>query len=260
MSELSSEPGGAARPRVWWQRPAVLSLLAVLLLLAAALALPVWRMFSANGPAPAPQAPNLPWQVQPLPDGGSRVFELELGRFNLGQTSARFAGELTLGVIALSGQPPALEAFLDSFQAGFVSGKLVLAFEADASWLAQARERAPRQEVTEGGRGRRYTLSREDEMQAHSSRLVALAFLPAARLDEAVVVQRFGAPAEKLTGPAGETQLFYPALGVAVVLPPADGPTSKAKTVIQYTAPAEFERRLAAPLRAAVRAASAVAR
>ena len=56
---------------------------------------------------------------------------------------------------------------------------------------------------------------------------------------------RFGAPAERIAGDQRLEHWLYPALGLAVVL------DAEGREVLQYTAPSDFSRRLAAPLRAA---------
>ena len=221
-NELSSSRPLHGAKKAWWQRPSVLSLATVLLLLAAALGWSFWRGQTA-APAAAGAQGVLPWQVGANADGTSQVLGLTLGTSTLADVQARFPDDLNVGLIAPNGQAASLEAFVDSFRAGFVTGKLVLAFEADAGWLQRARERSPRNEVGEGGRSRRYRLADDDGDQARAARVVALALLPSARLDEAVVTQRFGTPAERHIGGAGEVQLLYPALGVAVALPPAEG-------------------------------------
>jgi hypothetical protein len=247
MNPLSpSGPNPAPSPR-WWQRASVLSLFTVVFLVGGAMAWSLWRGMTAPGPAAASAV--LPWQIEPTGDGGSRVFDLTLGKSTLADVQLRFPDDLTVGLIAPNGQPASLEALVESFRAGFVTGKLVLAFDAEPGWLQRARERAPRNEVGEGGRSRRYLLAEDDGPQALASTLKALAFMPSARLDEATVAQRFGPPGERLVGPDGEVQLLYPKLGVAVVLPPASSNASR--TVIQYTAPRDFEQRLRAPLLAA---------
>lgn len=250
MNELSSSNPPPTLPARWWQRPSVLSLAAVLLLLGAAMGWSLWRGLG-DPPAGVDAAGPLPWQVAPAADGASRVFGLTLGASTLADVQARFPEDLTVGLIAPNGQPASLEALVDSFHAGFVTGKLVLAFDAEAGWLQRARERSPRSEVGEGGRSRRYRLAQDDGPQARAARLVALAFMPSARLDEATLTQRFGAADQRITGPSGELQLLYPRLGVAIMLPPAEGEGAGGKTVIQYAAPRDFEVRLRAPLLAA---------
>lgn len=260
MSEFSPQPASstAARPkRAGWARPWVISLGVVLGILGLALAWPL--LWPAPAPAAGPAGPGgLPWQVQVDGQGGSTVFGLALGSGRLGEVEARFGDNLRVGLIQPMGQPEAvLEGFVETLQAGFVTGRLVLAFEAEPAWRAAALARAPRNEVGEGGRSRRHGLATDDLPQARQAPLVGLTFLPAARLDEATLVQRFGEPAERLTGPAGERQLLYPAQGVAVAVPPTGEAGDKTRVLIQYVAPRDFERRLRAPLRAALAASAA---
>ena len=56
---------------------------------------------------------------------------------------------------------------------------------------------------------------------------------------------RFGTPAERLAEGERLQHWLYPPQGLAVLL------DAKGREVLQYVAPAEFEARLAAPLRAA---------
>jgi hypothetical protein len=240
--------------RPWWQRPSVISLGVVVAVLSGAVA---WSLLSMKPAGLGATDTGLPWQVRADGTGEAEVFGLAPGRSTLADVLRRFPEDLNVGLIVPNGQTgqvgqaPALEAYVESFRAGFITGKLVLAFDTDPAWAQQAREHAPRNMVGEGGRSRRYTLATDDAEQARRSVLVAMAFLPSAKLDEATVVQRFGDHPERHTGPAGETQLLYPVTGVAIALPPAEGEGAGTKTVIQYAAPRDFEVRLRAPLLAA---------
>lgn len=254
-SPRTATAGPAARRTPWWRRAPVLALAATLALLALA---GLWSAWEIRGGAPRAdaQARGMPWQVTPLADGGSEVFGLQLGRSTLAQVGQRFERDLRVALVTAVGgggevAAPALEAYVESFQAGGIQGRLVLAFDADPAWASAALGRSPRDEVAGSGGARQHALAEDDRLQAQSLVVSALAFLPAARLDEDVVQARFGAPAERVTGPQGERQLLYPALGLAVVLPPADGELARSRTVLQYVAPRDFERRLRAPLRAA---------
>ena len=253
-----ADTGSRAAPGPWWRRPWALSLWTVLLLLGAAMAWPLWLAWqgpgSGVGTGPGPDAralapDDLPWQVRPA-GGGSQVFGLRLGAGTLADAQARFGDRLRVGLMQPQGEAvPALEGYVESLQAGFVTGRLVLAFERPAAWRQAALARSTRSEVGEGGRSRWHGLAPDDLPEARQAALVGLSFLPSAQLDEATLVQRFGPPAERLLGPAGEVQLLYPALGVAIALPPADA--ARARAVIQYVAPSAFEDRLRGPLRAA---------
>jgi hypothetical protein len=239
----------------WWRRPHSLALAIAVGLLVAAFGWMVWRGAPQGGPATGPQ--RLPWQVRVQADGGSEVFGLTIGRTTAAEVTRRFSQDLRLALVASAQQPTALEAYVESFQAGFITGKLVLAFDADPRWLAGALERSPRHELAGDGTARRHALAGDDLAQAQGLRLAALAFLPAARLDEATIVARFGAPAERVAGRDGEVHLLYPALGLAATVPPPQGELARARAVLQYVAPRDFERRLRAPLAAASAAAAA---
>jgi hypothetical protein len=208
-------------------------------------------MILGAGQARKAEVLGLPWQVQTDAAGGSQVFGVSPGRSSLAEVQMRFADRLQIGLVSQTGQEPSLEAYVDTFEAGFITGKLVLSFDADPVELRQAQAHSPKWEAGGDGRSRRYKLAAEDLERLRSARLMGLAFVPSARLDEATVIQRFGVPAERLQGASGELQLLYPAQGVAIALPPAQGEQSKARPVLQYTAPAQFEDRLRAPLRAA---------
>ncbi|TDM09126.1 MAG: hypothetical protein C4K60_07300 [Ideonella sp. MAG2] len=258
MSELSSATDASRSP--WWLRPFWLACALVAFVLVGALIFPVWRSAPpstvAVSAASAPQ--GLPWQIK-ADSESSEVFGLLVGQSGVAEAQARFGDNLHLALIQTIGAPasdaPALEGFVERLEAGFVTGRLVLAFEAGDELRRTAAQRSPKHEVGAGGRVRQLSLAADDadlrntESLASQARLVGLSFSPSARLDEAALVARFGEPAERVLGPQGEVQLLYPATGVAIAVP---GDTSAARrVVIQYVAPGEFEARLRSPLAAA---------
>ena len=80
-------------------------------------------------------------------------------------------------------------------------------------------------------------------MQARQATLAALTFLPAARFDEAVALERFGPAPERIGSADGQVHLLYPERGLVVSL----DPQGRGKPVLQYVAPRDFAR-LRAPL------------
>jgi len=258
----AAEAAAEARPAgVSPLRLVVAAAIAVLLL---AVGWPLWqgarqlpqaRPGGAEAALPvAADGPGLPWQIALLDDGGSRVFGIDLGRTPQAEAAERLRTELAWAVIAAPGEAGALEGFADNFQAGFVSGRLVLATEVDPARIARWRERLGRGEVYEGG-SRRQPIAADATVaaEAASEPVVALSFVPAVNLAEATLVQRFGAPAERLPGADGEWQLLYPARGLAIALP------AQGRPLLQYVAPRDFERRLRAPLLASAASAAAAA-
>ena len=233
------------------KHPILLALAAGLLVLLVAFAAPLWHM-GRGGAAPATAAEHdLPWQVQARPDGTLQVFGLVLGRDTLEQARARIGDGLQVALVARLGEVGALEALADPFSAGFVSGRLVLAFDVPPQTLRRWREHAPRSAPMDDGL-RRFELQAGDRDEARRSALAGLSFVPAVRLTEADVRQRFGAPEAVVALAAGVQVLLYPALGLAATVGPAS------RGVLEYVAPRDFETRLRAPLAAPARASGPV--
>ena len=231
------------------RKPWVLALVAGLIVLLVAMALPLWRMATVGGGGSAtePVSTGLPWQVNLLQGadaGRTEVFGLVPGLDTLANAEALLQDRLQVALVARLGEVGVLEALVDPYVAGFVAGRLVLAFDADASQLARWRDQAVGSQPMDGG-VRRFTLRAADHDEARRVRLVGLSFIPGVRLSEADVRQRFGEPAELLAQAGGGQALLYPDRGLVVTV--AEGQ----RGVLQYVAPADFVPRLRAPLVAA---------
>lgn len=217
-------------------------LFAVLGLVALIVALP-WLSPRTAEHAPPPTH-GMPWQIELPAPGQSRVFGLRLGGADAASLAdARLAFPAAtpqLAVLAPQGGPLALEAYFDNVAIGPLTGKLVLGIAATAAEIEAIRDRADRTDHLGSGL-RKFIPTAADRDRAERMPLAGIAFIPAASLDEAIIVQRFGPPAERIR--QGETleHFLYPALGLDVVL------DSKGKEVLQYVAPADFDR-LRAPL------------
>lgn len=234
----------------------VLGLVAgVLLLVVAALALP-WLWPASPKAADAQADQKLPWQIQPLADGGIQVFGLRLGGnapTRLEEAAALWPQEVMKVALLRSGTDSlALEAYLESVRMGGLQGKLVLTAHADPAALAGWAQRSPRSDPLPSG-ARQASLTADDLAQARRSALSGLVFLPAARLDEATVQQRFGTPTQRLVTADGAVHLLFADRGLAITLATA----GRERPVLQYVAPADFQHRLHAPLLAAASAPAA---
>ena len=200
----------------------------------------VWHMVGGPQPgaptAPAPDA-GLPWQVQPQPDGTARVMGLHLGVDTLARARARAGESWQLAIVARAGELGALEALSEPFSAGFVTGRLVMAFDVPADALARWRQASPGSAAMEGG-VRRLELSAEHQAEAAGVALSGLSLVPVARLSRDDVRQRFGEPAGERTLADGATWLAYPALGLTATV--AEG----RRGVLQYVAPRDAARLL----------------
>jgi hypothetical protein len=178
---------------------------------------------------------GLPWQVVAHPDGTSRVMGLHLGSDTLAQARARTGDLLQVALVAPLGEVGTLEALAEPFDAGFISGRLVLSFHVPADTLRRWREGATGSSPMDGG-VRRFALRSVDVAEAERAPLAGLSFVPVPRLTAADVRQRFGPPDSERTLDNGATLMSYTALGVAATV--AQGQ----RAVIQYVAPRDAAR------------------
>ncbi len=177
---------------------------------------------------------GLPWQIEVLPDGSSKVFGVILGRTTLGEAAAQLGDDMELAVMLAKGETGSLEMYYGRYRAGLLSAKLVLAAELDADIIDTMRVNAVKTEVLETG-SRKYVLSSEDYSRAFTAVVQAIACIPAVNLDHDIIMKRFGEAAEVVQRD-GVTHYLYPEKGLDVIL------SEDGKEILQYVAPREFKR------------------
>ncbi|WP_126445120.1 hypothetical protein [Sulfuricystis multivorans] len=215
-----------------------------LALIAALLAIPL-LFISGNEKAPAVDDALLPWNIERLPGGATRVFGLTLGESTLDDAYRRFGEEARVALIAAQGESGSVEAFYEHFNAGFITGKMILTLETSQAQRAALLARAVKAEITENA-ARRITLAAVDLEDLRHARIAGITFIPSADLDAESVRQRFAMPAETIRLDERITHWLYPDKGLDVRL------DAKGKEVLQYVAPMDFTR-LRDPLLAAGR-------
>lgn len=198
-----------------------------------------WQQLHPASAAPSvTTASGLPWQIEVLPDGSSRVFGLRPGQDRLGRIGETHPGNpLKLALVKDEQGRLTLEGYLETLQAGFVQGKLVVAGAADPGTMQRWAEHTTGREPQPSGAWR-LSLDAQDEAEALQSVMTGLVFLPAARFDEATALERFGTPPERRVTPDGTVHLLYPAKGLVIAL----DPQGREKPVLQYVAPSDFSR------------------
>lgn len=214
--------------------------IAIILLALAVLVGPVVWQFAHFDPKAVPTN-GLPWQIEVLPGGETKVFDLTPGRSTLAEARARFGAEMQLAIVAEPNEAGNVEGYYEQATAGFVAGKLIVTADLPKDVIEGMRERAPKTEYMQSTT-RKATLADADKAAALAAPIRAMAFVPSAQLDEAVILERFGQPAERIRVNDHVEHLLYPAKGLDVVL------DTKGKELLQYVAPARFDA-LRAPLK-----------
>jgi hypothetical protein len=207
--------------------------IAFLLLVAAVIVLSA-LLRSGGEPGTLP-AEGLPWQIETLPNGGSKVFGLTLAQSSLGEARARFGTDMEIAVIAAPNEPGSLEAYSSNVTAGVVTGKIILLADADGKTVARLRQRAIKTEYMDGAT-KKFILHPDDLALAWRTPITGITFIPSVSLDEQTALARFGVPNERIHIDDRIEHFLYPEKGLDLML------DSKGKEVLQYVAPRQFAR------------------
>ncbi len=211
----------------------------VALSLVAATSLVLVLLQAHKKPAAAPQADpplaNLPWQIETLAEGGSKVFGLVLAQSTLGEARQRFGNDMQLAVIASPGEPGALEAYYTHFTAGVLDGKLILVGLLDPAGVEQMRKRALKIELMNSST-RKYLLHPDDLNLAYHTPIGSITFMPDAHFSVDTAVKRFGEPEVRIRSSEHVEHFLYPQKGLDLLL------DAQGKEVLQYIAPRQFAR------------------
>jgi len=201
--------------------------------------------FVSNDNAPKKPITGLPWQIEKLPDGSTRVFGIELGKSTLGDAVNSLGGDAEIAIMLDKDDNNSLEMYFGSYRAGLLSGKLVLLGDIDRDTLIAMRDRAASREIMKST-ARKFVVNDSDRPMAYQARVKHIAFIPTVNLDEDIILKRFGEAAETVQSGADVRHYLYPELGLDIAL------SEKGKEVLQYVSPVDFDR-FTAPLHAATK-------
>ncbi len=187
---------------------------------------------------------RLPWQIHQDTDGRTQVFGLTLGQTTLAQVREVFEepGEVSLFKTADEPSRFAAEAYFERIYLQRLRANFVISLDADQTLLEGMYDRGLRISQLGGGGGKKIKLHPADADALANRPIRAISYLPKAKLDEALIEQRFGAPSSRLGEPkTGIVHWLYPERGVDL------GRDRQGHVVIQYVNPADFGE-LMAPL------------
>jgi hypothetical protein len=178
---------------------------------------------------------GLPWQIELLPDGTSKVFGITLGQSTLGEAHEQLGDDMELAIIVVAADDSGLEMYYSHYTAGVFSGKLILAADVVPDTLEQLLGRAIRAEYMESG-ARKFHLNPDDLPVAYQAAVKGITFIPGIALDEQTALKHFGTPAETIRRGDQVVHLLYPGKGLDIIID-KDG-----KDVLQYVAPRGFAK------------------
>jgi hypothetical protein len=179
----------------------------------------------------APQ--DLPWHVEVLDDGSSRVLGIHLGEAALSDLIARFGSPDGLALF-VGERSASLEAYFATVRLGRLEGRVVARLALADEEVEGLTQRAVGAEPAAGG-SRRLQMGPADKAATGPRRVVAMSFLPKYRgLDAAFFRERLGEPPAWQSADPSEVRWYYPRLGLSLLL------TAGAGTVLEYQPPRDF--------------------
>ena len=192
---------------------------------------------------PREKAVNLPWQVETMADGSTRVFGLVLGKSTLHDAQQIFQEEAELSMFASDDGKRVVEGFFNQLTLSGLRARMVVAMDYSAQELEAIFNRGARISTMGSGK-RKVTLSGEDKIAAMHVPIASITYLPKTNLDGTLVEKRFGKPGDIVKESKTDVEHWlYPDLGLDIAL------SDEQRDVLQYTLPSKFEN-LVAPLKA----------
>jgi len=184
---------------------------------------------------------GLPWQIELLPDGTSKVFGVTIGQSTLGEAHEQLGDDMELAIIVVAADDIGLEMFYSRYTAGVFPGKLILAADIMPDALEQLLDRAVKADFLESG-ARKFRLNPDDLPLAYQAVVKSITFIPGINLDQQAALKHFGTPAETIRRSEQVDHLLYPGKGLDLII------NKGGKDILQYVAPHAFSE-LRDPLR-----------
>jgi len=190
----------------------------------------------AGNPMPAQ---FLPWQIEKLNNGNTRVFGLELGRSSLADVEKLFREKAEVSLFVSKSGHYELEAYFDKVILGGFSAQYVLTIALTQEQLADLYKRGSRLSHLSDGR-QKVSLAAQDTPLVYQAQISSLVYLTRTWLDGETLLKRFGEPWRKIRESNRDAvHWLYPEKGLDVAI------DDSGRAVFQYIAPKRFDLLLA---------------
>jgi hypothetical protein len=201
-------------------------------LLALALAI-----FLPGGRAPD-RDPKLPWDIRLDALGGSEVFGLRLGSSTLDEARTIFGDRGKVSLFTGSDEKLALEAYFERIFLSGLRADFILVLEADQETLKAIHDRGSRISRTTTTT-HKVELGSEDLESTPGLPIRLINYIPAANLDEELLLKRFGEPEERISeAESPVVHWTYPESGLSI------GVNPQGRELFQYIRPDRFDELL----------------
>lgn len=178
---------------------------------------------------------KLPWQIELLDGGNTRVFGIELGNTTLGEVEVLIREPAEVSLFDRGEGKRVVEAYFDNVDFSGLRARMVMVMDLSQEELEAMFGRGVRI-ATMGSGTRKVTLSDDDMSKVRGTPVGAITYIPRVNLDAAIIEKRFGVPVQRIQEKEGEIEHWlYPEKGLDIALDP------EGKEVLQYVSPDRFE-------------------
>ncbi len=176
----------------------------------------------------------LPWRIELLAEGRSRVFDVVLDKTPLMDVIARWGHQPQLAIFQEPSGRRSLEAYFGRLRMGALEAHIITVLAADPATLERMANAAVSEQAVPSG-ARKLELREADRQQAFKLAVREINFIPLAAMQAATLKQHFGPPATTL--PAGEQRVYwlYPEKGLVILRD-----TASNKVALHFIAPRAF--------------------
>jgi len=179
---------------------------------------------------------TLPWNIaHPTPDT-TRIFGITLGKTTLDQAAEVFKdqAEVEISLFKPTDGKLGVEAFVEEVNYNGLKAKIVMNIAVPTEELQGMYQRGLR--INNTPSGKRITLTYDDLTRVRSVPIASLTYLPNVRLEEDVIIKRFGEPAQRVREKRSDViHWLYPQHGLDIAL------GGKEKPLLQYLSPKDFD-------------------
>ena len=169
---------------------------------------------------------GLPWQIT-LANGNSSVFGLTLGSSTLKDAMTQLGGDNEFALLAKANQLGSLDLYYSHFRTGPIQGKLIISAAISEAGILAIKSNPGKQAYLENGT-KKYSLSTEQREKALKLPIKSITLAPAANIDEAIILDRFGSPTQIIKINDQVSHYVYESLGLAVRI------DTKGKDMLHY--------------------------
>lgn len=178
---------------------------------------------------------DFPWHIEHPAAGTVRVFGLTLGQTNTNEAEQRFQEEAKSSLFKSPSGKLVVEMFFEQVTLAGLKSKIVINIAVPDMELQGMYERGLRMSGTSSGK--KITLAPDDVDRVRTLPISSLTYMPSVRLEEGIVIKRFGQPAKRIREKkSGAVHWLYPQHGLDITL------GGQEKPVLQYVSPKDFDK------------------